>query len=1288
MQELHLSDFRSYGIAMSAPELPWPHALLLLGRLEAAGEVNVVGCTAAIRACASAGEWRRALEEMWSRRIARSAISFGAAISACEDEGLWRTGLALLDALLAAQLQPDGRIYGSVVGALRKEEREQIPVLAAAPGILALSKPSGVRTEELLLLAGLTRGVSLVSRLDAPTSGVLPLILGASGSPVACCFQAQFAGRLVDKDYVCLCEGTSLGPVGTSGEVDAPLRSVGYGQGLRRDCRAYGQGTDRAGAQTGSQVARSGKAAKTEYWIRRRYQMPDGTIGAHLELMLMHCKPLTGRTHQIRVHMASLGRPIVGDTWNAMPLKIWPTTLHPRFQPSASSFIAAASRSEMLLAAASWQRLHCPRSFWSFWSAWSSSPVTPEVGLHERVAEVKEQDETAQQRDRAAINQAQRSAQQRFEKDLLDRVQGKWTDEEDPSISYHVEGSICSVSGGPGAPRTFRNRLSVYGGELCWDAKRFWHNLNFNALPALGEEVERVEWNPGPGSPPTKQMPGQNGTHRPVEARETDFVALMDLEGGVHEEDTTAGEVLAPLEYSNVQCEPEQRLRPVVVVLLILALARLGEAQVAEVEANGSQAQAPCQGVDSNETLASWCCIHHGIACGANASNASSVASSNANSKNGSFNCTDETFSEAKQQWCCTHEQLGCEPNRTSLTEQNVSVSPSYACDGNRSQWTSMQWSWCCEQKGLACNNSNVSDTQAFDCTAEAAATWSERQRQWCCAEPGAASTSSAAVTWKRRRRRPSSVTELGCPLRRTSSAPFDCTTRDEWAPVKAQWCCWNMKVGCPEFDCEDGYSNWKMGFSERKKRYCCEHFGMACEEKCRGDPEEWSIDEKQWCCLVEHRGCLSEVEEELEATYDCSMSALSTASLQQSTWCCFEKGIGCEESLAGNQWQQAQVQVEEEDDSSFYFVLLLLILLVMLIYNRAKGSCESRNRRTWSFGPSPQGTAYGRGVYSALGSRYTPPSLPPDMRPPTRGRGYEERPGTELGAGLFRAGAGAGAAPARRKVVHVDHHHVHHHHHFHGAQNVDGLPSDASELRRHELSAEHQAEQRLEPRSVAPNTARPSRGHRQAAARRAARSRQVDFESSLTSELGRLQTSTFSTFGGAPVDLASKASCFMATSVLERERKTPPELQLQEYFELMSSLPMETRLKLSPYSAAHVRRRSCPPPLSILPAMAHEALEEGSEFLLDWQKLKKVALCESPVVPVAVQHADTLELLIVAFANEQALLETFRRKVCVLWSTSRNKLWIKGETSGELWQPHRASQAAQVRWLMWLWLS
>ncbi|CAE7813627.1 unnamed protein product [Symbiodinium sp. CCMP2592] len=111
----------------------------------------------------------------------------------------------------------------------------------------------------------------------------------------------------------------------------------------------------------------------------------------------------------------------------------------------------------------------------------------------------------AKQRDQSAISQAQRSAQLRFEKDLLDRVQGRWIDEEDPSVTYVVEGGICAVSGGENI-RTFRNRLSVYGGELCWDARRFWHNLNFSALPPPEEEVNRVEWNPAQGSPPTKQI--------------------------------------------------------------------------------------------------------------------------------------------------------------------------------------------------------------------------------------------------------------------------------------------------------------------------------------------------------------------------------------------------------------------------------------------------------------------------------------------------------------------------------------------------------------------------------------------------------------------------------------------------------------------------------------------------------------------------------------------------------------------------------------------------------------
>mmetsp|Transcript_28978 Transcript_28978/g.75331 ORF Transcript_28978/g.75331 Transcript_28978/m.75331 type:complete len:335 (+) Transcript_28978:1129-2133(+) len=103
------------------------------------------------------------------------------------------------------------------------------------------------------------------------------------------------------------------------------------------------------------------------------------------------------------------------------------------------------------------------------------------------------------------IASAQREARLRFEKDILDRMQGRWGDEADPNITYVVEGSICSVSSGDGG-RGFRNRLSVYGVEFCWDARRFWHYLNLPELYSQGEIAEKLEWNPAKDSPPTTQI--------------------------------------------------------------------------------------------------------------------------------------------------------------------------------------------------------------------------------------------------------------------------------------------------------------------------------------------------------------------------------------------------------------------------------------------------------------------------------------------------------------------------------------------------------------------------------------------------------------------------------------------------------------------------------------------------------------------------------------------------------------------------------------------------------------
>ncbi len=77
--------------------------------------------------------------------------------------------------------------------------------------------------------------------------------------------------------------------------------------------------------------------------------------------------------------------------------------------------------------------------------------------------------------------------------------------------------------------------------------------------------------------------------------------------------------------------------------------------------------------------------------------------------------------------------------------------------------------------------------------------------------------------------------------------------------------------------------------------------------------------------------------------------------------------------------------------------------------------------------------------------------------------------------------------------------------------------------------------------------------------------------------------------------------------------------------------------------------------------------LEEGTELCIDFQKLKKVAACGEDVVPVAVQDAETREVLVLAYVNAQALDYSVQKGVAAFWSTSRNELWVKGATSGDI---------------------
>ena len=77
--------------------------------------------------------------------------------------------------------------------------------------------------------------------------------------------------------------------------------------------------------------------------------------------------------------------------------------------------------------------------------------------------------------------------------------------------------------------------------------------------------------------------------------------------------------------------------------------------------------------------------------------------------------------------------------------------------------------------------------------------------------------------------------------------------------------------------------------------------------------------------------------------------------------------------------------------------------------------------------------------------------------------------------------------------------------------------------------------------------------------------------------------------------------------------------------------------------------------------------LEEGSELRLDFGKLQAIGKGDAAVIPVAVQDFETREVLVVAYVNREALAYTLTHGVAAFWSTSRNELWVKGQTSGDM---------------------
>ena len=79
--------------------------------------------------------------------------------------------------------------------------------------------------------------------------------------------------------------------------------------------------------------------------------------------------------------------------------------------------------------------------------------------------------------------------------------------------------------------------------------------------------------------------------------------------------------------------------------------------------------------------------------------------------------------------------------------------------------------------------------------------------------------------------------------------------------------------------------------------------------------------------------------------------------------------------------------------------------------------------------------------------------------------------------------------------------------------------------------------------------------------------------------------------------------------------------------------------------------------------------LEEGTELQLDFSKLSRATAQSPNIIPVAVQDADSKDVILVAYTNEEAFQRSIQTRIATFWSTSRGELWIKGETSGNAFE-------------------
>ena len=162
-------------------------------------------------------------------------------------------------------------------------EDESLLVLDKPAGLLAVPGRGPDKADSLARRVQVLRPQArVVHRLDMATSGLMAMALGAAAERR---LARDFALRRVRKRYVAVVAGRMAAPVGAWFEIDLPLAADWPNRPRQRVDRARGRPS-----------------------LTRARVLEHGADSTRLEL-----EPVTGRSHQLRVHLLALGHPILGD---------------------------------------------------------------------------------------------------------------------------------------------------------------------------------------------------------------------------------------------------------------------------------------------------------------------------------------------------------------------------------------------------------------------------------------------------------------------------------------------------------------------------------------------------------------------------------------------------------------------------------------------------------------------------------------------------------------------------------------------------------------------------------------------------------------------------------------------------------------------------------------------------------------------------------------------------------------------------------------------------------------